>query len=539
MTYIVTGGNVRRQMFEPNAMPSMDEEYCLAVFKVGRACMEATRGVGFRNEIDAVVVPLGTILDKYTRKVKASRDPTTLSQQQQGPITFTFPFLSNSRRQQQQPSRPPPTGLANEMADEVDVPGQRNRISRRLRRMLAIKAFCVSTMKLLTEMAFHAYCRVVPGRFRRPLANGMSIEDYLRLRATIENALERARLREHQLNEERIRSDREAAMLDEEEEEEIYNDFLSRDFNELDDIEDDLDVDYMEEEDEDDELEGMESEDEVFNQEESQDHQDGESSESSSFGIQRQSYEDDILEDGEELAETSPVTPGQVSLWQSLGSLQDFLLDTSFMSIFMSGRLQDTPLTRSQHRMTLAGSREFAYGNTGAGEEEGGSSKKKKSASHMDDADTKTLLAVLHRYRKSSVNKGGSSPDVSSPSSSLSSSPHDIHASPSLPPLSQMPPPDEDPTMYSRLLCVVCQSEPRGILLRPCRCLALCNDCREMLALRVRMRDCPRICDSLAKILPISNRTIFFVPVSSNSDSSSVHAVEARSKDSPKCISLE
>jgi len=483
LTYLVTGGNVRRQMFEPNAMPGIDEEYSLAVFKVGRACMEATRGVGFRNEIDAVVVPLGTILDKYTRKAKASRDPTTSSQQPQGPITFTLPFLINSRRQHQQQPRPPPTGLDNEMADEVDVPGQRNRISRRLRRMLAIKAFCVSTIKLLAEMAFRAYCRVVPRRFRRPLANGMSIEDYLQLRATIESALERARLREQQIFEEKARFDREAAILDEEEEEEIYNDFLSRDFNELDDVEDDLDVDYMDEEEEEDELESMDSEDETLYPEESQDPQNGESAETSSFGIRRRSYEDGILEDGEESTDMSQMATGQVSLWRSLGSLQDFLLDTSFMSIFMSGRLQDTPLTRSQHRMALADSREFVSGITRAGEEEGGSSKKKVSASHKDDTDTKTLLAVLNRYRKSSLNRGGSSPDVSS----SSSSPHDLSESPSLPPLSQMPSPDEDPTMYSRLLCVVCQSEPRGILLRPCRCLALCNDCREMLASRVRI----------------------------------------------------
>jgi hypothetical protein len=44
-----------------------------------------------------------------------------------------------------------------------------------------------------------------------------------------------------------------------------------------------------------------------------------------------------------------------------------------------------------------------------------------------------------------------------------------------------------------RRSCVVCTIEPRDTILWPCRCLALCNDCRESLAARLAAKDhmCP------------------------------------------------
>jgi len=44
-----------------------------------------------------------------------------------------------------------------------------------------------------------------------------------------------------------------------------------------------------------------------------------------------------------------------------------------------------------------------------------------------------------------------------------------------------------------RRLCVVCTIEPRDTILWPCRCLALCNECRESLASRLAANDhlCP------------------------------------------------
>lgn len=50
-----------------------------------------------------------------------------------------------------------------------------------------------------------------------------------------------------------------------------------------------------------------------------------------------------------------------------------------------------------------------------------------------------------------------------------------------------------DTTTEGRMNCVVCTSEPREIICWPCRCLALCNDCRENLASRfpVSKHICP------------------------------------------------
>ncbi|EJD02179.1 uncharacterized protein FOMMEDRAFT_168701 [Fomitiporia mediterranea MF3/22] len=42
-----------------------------------------------------------------------------------------------------------------------------------------------------------------------------------------------------------------------------------------------------------------------------------------------------------------------------------------------------------------------------------------------------------------------------------------------------------DLSQDGRMNCVICTSEPREIICWPCRCLALCNDCRENLASRV------------------------------------------------------
>jgi len=42
----------------------------------------------------------------------------------------------------------------------------------------------------------------------------------------------------------------------------------------------------------------------------------------------------------------------------------------------------------------------------------------------------------------------------------------------------------DDGSMDSRRNCVICTVEPRDIICWPCRCLALCNDCRENLASR-------------------------------------------------------
>ena len=45
-------------------------------------------------------------------------------------------------------------------------------------------------------------------------------------------------------------------------------------------------------------------------------------------------------------------------------------------------------------------------------------------------------------------------------------------------------PPSEQENDFSRFSCVICTIEPRSIILWPCRCLALCDECRGSLAAR-------------------------------------------------------
>ncbi|KAF9174660.1 hypothetical protein BGX20_010341 [Mortierella sp. AD010] len=488
LTYIVTGGNVRRQMFEPRAMPSMDEEYTLAVFKLGRACMEATRGVGFRNEVDSVILPFGTILDmRQTGKSRSTLRGSSGDRSQGGQSAFSL--LSGSGNA----NRTIPSGFSNEMTDAVETPGQRQQISRRRNRMIAMKAFFQSSANLIIELAYGTYNKIVPVRYRRTrratrteLGTRMTVQDFIHLRATIEFALERAR---HSMGQKaqspQAEGYRQMTPLDEEEEEELYNEFLSRDLTSSDDEDDDLDVDYIVqgESEEEEEIE-IEDEDVLLVRCE----QESGVGESDSYGIRRRIHSDDgsDADDDDIINDHGYEVAGQGSTWGSWSSLQDFFLDTSFMSIFLSSRLQDTPLTRSQYRLTMSGAREFQQESIQCRDEVGSSSGTGSSGvlsirnkGRSNDSDTKVLLAVLNRYRKSVVDK--SSPDVLSTGSPGSMFP---------PPLTQPSPAPEDSTVHSRMLCVVCQSEPRGILLRPCRCLALCNECREVLASR-RFKQCP------------------------------------------------
>ncbi|KAI1296191.1 hypothetical protein EDD11_007510 [Mortierella claussenii] len=504
LTYIVTGGNVRRQMFEARALPSRAEEYGVAVFKVGRACMEATRGVGLRNEVDAIVIPLGTILDrKPSNKLRSSqRSSEERFQSRQTSNTFSFPNGSAESGQA-------PAGFSNEMADVVETPSQRHQLPGWRNRINVMRAFWLSSISLMIELGYGAYNRVVPARYRRTprghsLGTRMSIQDYIQLRTTIEHALERAhQTRQIRLQEYEAERYKRAAALDEEEEEELYNDFLSRDLTATDDEDEDFDVDYMaqfESEDEDDDEADEDESEPVSENAESPNQlsirqswaQQVDAGSVESYGMRRcldtlgdHSDDDDDNEAAKE-SDRDLIGPRShvESAWRSLESWQDFFLDTSFMSIFLSGRLQDTPLTRSQYRLAMSGAREFQQEHDDGSSGSGSSSVlSRRNKGPSDDGDKRTLLAVLNRYRKTAADK--------LPTTIITGSTDMSGMSP--PPLAKPPSTagaQDDNTIYSRLLCVVCQSEPRGVLLRPCRCLALCNECREVLASR-RFKQCP------------------------------------------------
>ncbi|KAF9128269.1 hypothetical protein BGW39_005213 [Mortierella sp. 14UC] len=518
LTYIVTGGNVRRQMFEPRAMPTRDEEYGLAVFKVGRACMEATRGVGFRNEVDAVIVPFGTLLDKKKLKSTSSvrisstgEQPQSAQAESSSSTTFTFSF--GTRGQRFRPSGTVPSGYSNEVVDVVETPGQRQTISRRRNRFNVMKEFCVSSGKLMAEMTFSAYNRIVPARFKRtlrPSSNArMSVQDYIQLKTSIENAMEKARqtreLKMHQFEVERYMA---AAALDEEEVKELYSEFLSRDLTASDDEDEDYDVDYM------DIVESEGSDTETESDGDGNDAADGKESRDdnggagTSFGIRRRAYDTALDSEEEEggLEQLDGDYEDQAiqrlpSGWPRLGSLQDFFLDTSFMSIFLSGRMQDTPLTRSQHRLVLT---EAAGNNANQSSDSSSSSSQQQKRSRRKDrrssdpeADDRVLLEVLNKYRKTIGEEAPvpTSTATTTPSATTTKSLLNSEDDMRPPPLASKGAAaggqqDDEGSIYGRLLCVVCQTEPRGVLLRPCRCLALCNDCREVLGSR-RYKQCP------------------------------------------------
>ncbi|KAF9955087.1 hypothetical protein BGZ70_010354 [Mortierella alpina] len=445
LTYVVTGGNVRRQMFDPRVMPTMDEEYGLAVFKLGRACMEATRGVGLRNEVDAVVVPFGTILDrKQLNKYKSAMQSSSSTGPSRSQHSSSSTYQSGPPRQ-----GPPASGFANEMVDIVETPGQRQQISRRRHRFNVMKAFFQSTANLVAEVARGLYNKVAPARFQRPSPSSeagsrMYMQEYLQLRATIEEALARAQQRRDE--DERTFQQQLSEAFEEVDDEVIYKDFLSREFTLSDDEQDEYDADYVgsdqgaedgkEEEDEDGDGESDDYEPESDSTEPAGQEYEYEAGGIRSFGMRRRRHHES---DSDADDHVQQATSRQISTWRALGPIQDFFLDTSFMSIFLSGRMQETPLTRSQHRLNmdfeqqqqeaLEHGRSPNVGSAQSGRVGFGRLSRKSRGSSVEP-DNRVLLSILRKYRRKALgetsvlaNDGLSSTNMSPPPLAHSSSP--------------------------------------------------------------------------------------------------------------------
>ncbi|CAG8509230.1 5266_t:CDS:2 [Paraglomus brasilianum] len=76
---VVTGGNVRRRFFlDARTLPTLNQDYTMALYQVGTACVEATRIDGFRNELNPIAVPMGTVFETNRKKNKKAnkRRPT-------------------------------------------------------------------------------------------------------------------------------------------------------------------------------------------------------------------------------------------------------------------------------------------------------------------------------------------------------------------------------------------------------------------------------------------------------------------------------
>ncbi|KAK9763464.1 hypothetical protein K7432_009825, partial [Basidiobolus ranarum] len=73
LVYIFTGGEATSEILNSVDFPQLSEDYTLAVFRLGTACLDAVRRVGLRNELESIYVPRYTYLDSPTEPSKKSR----------------------------------------------------------------------------------------------------------------------------------------------------------------------------------------------------------------------------------------------------------------------------------------------------------------------------------------------------------------------------------------------------------------------------------------------------------------------------------
>ncbi|CAG8531086.1 1001_t:CDS:2 [Ambispora leptoticha] len=77
---IATGGNLRGRFFlDSRSLPSLNQDYTMALYSIGMACVEATRTDGYRNELNPIAVPMGTVFEasRRRRKIINRRRPTS------------------------------------------------------------------------------------------------------------------------------------------------------------------------------------------------------------------------------------------------------------------------------------------------------------------------------------------------------------------------------------------------------------------------------------------------------------------------------
>ncbi|ORX88742.1 hypothetical protein K493DRAFT_319251 [Basidiobolus meristosporus CBS 931.73] len=73
LVYIFTGGEGASEILSSVDLPQLGEDYTLAVFRLGTACLEAVRKVGLRNEVESVYVPRCTYFDLPSEPSAKSR----------------------------------------------------------------------------------------------------------------------------------------------------------------------------------------------------------------------------------------------------------------------------------------------------------------------------------------------------------------------------------------------------------------------------------------------------------------------------------
>ncbi|RUP50076.1 hypothetical protein BC936DRAFT_140428 [Jimgerdemannia flammicorona] len=148
-------GNFRRHMFEPHSLPGLHEDYAIAIFKLGSACLEATRGVGYRNEVESIRVPAGTVVDDHQHNLR--------------------PSIVKLEKHHQAP-RPPLSAFENEMADDVGQVYESEPPMYQQVRFHHIGTFCTTCVELVRSFwravragARRTYRRVVYRTIEMPL----------------------------------------------------------------------------------------------------------------------------------------------------------------------------------------------------------------------------------------------------------------------------------------------------------------------------------------------------------------------------------
>ncbi|KAI8869786.1 hypothetical protein GQ42DRAFT_155904 [Ramicandelaber brevisporus] len=85
MTYASARAGIR-PLYDESSLPSLSDDYSIAIFKLGNACLEATRFNGFRNEGLPIQLPHSTSLDSWINDARDTRPNYRLRRVDDSPV---------------------------------------------------------------------------------------------------------------------------------------------------------------------------------------------------------------------------------------------------------------------------------------------------------------------------------------------------------------------------------------------------------------------------------------------------------------------
>lgn len=84
-TELITSGDVRRPLFGPRThLPQWDEDFSIALFKLGTIVLEATRVAGLSNELDGIVMHQHSYVDRMPPRLGYANERTDLFIRKEG-----------------------------------------------------------------------------------------------------------------------------------------------------------------------------------------------------------------------------------------------------------------------------------------------------------------------------------------------------------------------------------------------------------------------------------------------------------------------